>query len=380
MTLSLRLVLGLCLGIALSACKTRTIQEMNEESRAKMDLSSSAECDNALLDVNSFLALSPASEDDFKAAAEVCQDATPGSGAEGVADESGKSLCEAAATASQLALKGDAFVRWSSLASVPLTMSCRSFRKLGASNYGRKAYQQVDRVFLRSLLASESNPTAAVDSCAFSQPVPDVQFLSFVNGLMPVAIDEDLSTKSNSERIEYLDSKFALRKTSPRHQGLRKSEVYQAIPMSDAEIKFLKEEWSDGTMRTELISKPFMSYDVTPPAMVSGTFAFHTPRASLCAKLQDWQADAMKLAQTESSGNAIEKEVARLTRSCIAIHPFSDGNGRSCGLWSVHALARAGKTPSMRWPHEDYSVPLSDYTNYFLTGMENASKLALSLK
>jgi hypothetical protein len=365
------------LGFSVS-CKSRDFNKTEERAELNMVLTSTPECDEALMGMESLQTLSPNPADDEKAANEVCEDTSPGSGMDGVGDGTGRELCLEARKNSLLSDPAQ-FTRWSHLASVPLTMSCSSFKKLGASNYGRKAYKQVYRVFLRSLIVSPTPipKSSAPSDCASPEVQRDVDFLLHANSLLPLAVFEDLSKLSGAERISRLDSKFELRGDKA---GLRTGDVFQAIPMTQTEATFLRNEWSDGTMSVRFISKPFMSFDVTPPAMVSGQFAFHTPRAQLCQKLNEFQESANELDAKREDESAYAEGVAALTRRCIAIHPFGDGNGRACGLWSVQALARGKQLPSVRWPHADYSVSLPNYTAAFLRGIANSKKMISSMR
>ncbi len=359
--------------ILLTHCKSRNYNS----SKPKMVLNSSAQCNSALTNFVDFKNLSPRSDDDFLAANEVCSDATVNSGFAEIGDGSSKALCsEAHNQFPQInELK---FIKWSALSAIPISMSCNSFQKSGASHYGRKASKQVYKIFLRSLIPKELSPMkeTTLKKCSEELKKPDISFLVFANQNMPMAVNKDFSNFSTEDRIRYLDENFSVRGTL---EGIRKGDVFQGIPMTQTESDFLKSLWPDGTMHVENISEPFMSYDVTPPAMVSGDFAFHPPSSDICSKLTQFQLDIERLQQLKNDSKSYLNGVAELTRRCIAVHPFGDGNGRTCGMWSVFALTRNKQLPSVRWPHEDYSLSLSSYQSKFLEGIENSVALLKSI-
>ena len=220
--------------IFLTHCKSRDFNS----SKPKMVLNSSAHCNSALTNFGDFKNLSPRSDDDFLAANEVCSDSTVQSGFAEIGDGSSKTLCsEARKQFPQVSeLK---FQKWSALAAAPLSMSCNSIQKSGASHYGRKASKQVYKIFLRSLIPKGVLPIkgTTIQKCSEELKKPDISFLVFANQNMPMAVNKDFSNFSTEDRIRYLDENFSVRGTL---EGIRKGDVFQGIPMTQTESDFLK--------------------------------------------------------------------------------------------------------------------------------------------
>lgn len=363
----------------LNSCKTRHFSDRPADSRAMMVLTSTPKCDAALKDLSSLAELSATQSEDLAVAKELCSDVSPGSGLQHIPNRTGKALCEAAAKHVPFGTM-DAFVKWSAASSITHTMSCSSYGKGGAIRYGKKAYKQVLRVFLLALIPDPVPNQTSFGKCTFKGDTPDLNFLIKTNSLLPLTIRENLEHLNAQERTEYHDKIFTIRSASIK-TGIRTDEVFQGIPMTPEEVTFLEKEWSDGTMWVNE-REPFMSFDMTPPARVSGKFAYHTRSTELCAKLENFQSDALKFRKMNEGGTKSKTEtiaaVAELTRRCVAIHPFGDGNGRACGMWATHLLAQAKVLPSVRWPHPDYSITLKDYTERFSAGVDNAELLKAS--
>ena len=92
-------------------------------------------------------------------------------------------------------------------------MIYNSFQKSGASHYGRKASQQVYKIFLRSLVPRDIKPIkgTSLQKCSDEINKPDISFLVFANQNMPLAVNKDLSNLSTEDRIQSLDKDFSLR-------------------------------------------------------------------------------------------------------------------------------------------------------------------------
>lgn len=366
---TLRVVTLLAALLACAGCLKKVKDTNPPESAAKMVFESSPKCVSALTKPEEFAALSPQPAKDLQVISRFCG-ADAGPEAPQLGDVAWrKALCQRAQ--SRMNFKDEKTAsRWAFHSTAPLNMSCDSFQKGGAAYYGSLAYLQEMRTFLLAADKSVEAPSQDHAPCSFQAPTRDIDFLKWINSELPLMVKLDTKSMTLDQRIEAFDKAFDIRGAQ---SALRTTGVMQAIPMTADEIAFLKKEWPNGEMTTTYI-KDFFSHDVTPPAEVTGTVALHAQPDKLCGLLETWQKEATQLDSLASRPESYIRGVARLTRACVAIHPFKDGNGRACGLWSVRALARAGLPHSLRWPHPDYSIPLEDYTARFEKGVADSAR------
>jgi len=94
--------------------------------------------------------------------------------------------------------------------------------------------------------------------------------------------------------------------------------------------------------------------------------------------LEKWNQDAMAI--DSKSGQEVIDDIARLTRQCISIHPFSDANGRTCRVWMARQfLMRRMVTPLM-WSDQDILLEQKEWMNRVHLSVVQHQKLIASLK
>jgi hypothetical protein len=82
--------------------------------------------------------------------------------------------------------------------------------------------------------------------------------------------------------------------------------------------------------------------------------ARHTEPKLIPEKLEIWQSELTKAASLGQ--REYVDAIAHGVRTCIAIHPFEDGNGRSCRTWAAYALAQRKEYHPLLWQGEDVSL------------------------
>lgn len=84
--------------------------------------------------------------------------------------------------------------------------------------------------------------------------------------------------------------------------------------------------------------------------------------------LHQWQNEIATLAK--ASDDAFVVGIANAYRKCIAIHPFADGNGRTCKLWAIHALLRRNIPHPLLWAGDDILIAQQEWHVRFKQGID----------
>ena len=136
-------------------------------------------------------------------------------------------------------------------------------------------------------------------------------------------------------------------------------------PLSEDEIARLKEITGEGILSMTHYDTPWKN---AYGQMVTGDFLVYAKGDQVSKFLVKLNDDFLADSKVSDEQMYIDAS-ARLVRRCLAIHPFHDGNGRSCTLLGVWALARRGIPHSVTWAGEDILLRESDWRQKFRDGI-----------
>lgn len=258
---------------------------------------------------------------------------------------------------------------WVLQAVTPLNMGRKSFMEKDIGKYGADEYIKFTKVVLAGLTTTPQAslpPLNAQDipvSLSAADKYKDVHIMTQFN----VAIEAPKSrgirkfenvfadeTRLDNETPGTVDSKYAKILAS---NTLKDIVSIYSIP----EIRPLKTEKGES---------------------IWGKYAMYAVANKLPAMMQTWQA------QIDSTENAFrssknEKEfvesVSRLYVKCVALHPFRNGNGRSCRLWMVHAMARNKVPFPLLWSGDDFLLDEKEFASRFVQGVAEHRRLNSTL-
>jgi len=153
-------------------------------------------------------------------------------------------------------------------------------------------------------------------------------------------------------------------------------EVMHSIPLTPQEILAANDLAKDGYLSVHEIKTPFKN---AYGKMVTGQFIYYPPgnQVSNMLKKMNVQFSAELAAATKENDKITA--IARMVRRCITIHPFGDGNGRSCSVLGVWALARQGIPHSLQWAGEDILLGEKLWIERYRQGIEAHRQLLKTL-
>ncbi len=164
-----------------------------------------------------------------------------------------------------------------------------------------------------------------------------------------------------------------------RAQG---EEVIHGVPLDETDLTAAEEIQKEGLISVESYSEK-EAFKNSFGNMVYGKF-LHYPHSSnvvrLLKEFAQQYSESKKSFESKSisSANYIDS-VARLVRRCVTIHPFADGNGRTCQLWGLSALVRMQIPHALLWAGDDVLMLEKDFANQFSQGV-SGHKEFLNLK
>ena len=238
-------------------------------------------------------------------------------------------------------------VSWLVKAVAPLSMGCGSFSKNGILTYGSDSYINftniLQSIYLPPTAGGLIELKAKFNSTVFSGDAslyPIVDILRAINA----KVANNPSGKVRRAGEEVLDSN----------------------PLSEEEVIRLREITEEGILSMSHYDIPWKN---AYGQMVTGDFLVYAKGDQVSKFLVKLNDDFLADSKINDEQVYIDAS-ARLVRRCLAIHPFHDGNGRSCTLLGVWALARRGIPHSVAWAGEDVLLRELDWRQKFRDGVQ----------
>lgn len=236
---------------------------------------------------------------------------------------------------------------WILKAITPLNMGCDSFHKRGLLAYGKESYVSFANLLLTLYLPPKDSGLAPLDTKVKSprrndltSQYPIVDMLRAINAV--VANNPLGKTRVAGE------------------------EVLDSNPLSDLQLKMLKENMKEGILTSYHYDKPWKN---AYGQMVTGDFLGYAKGSNVERNLNEM--NDVFINETKSSDEQIHIEAtARMVRRCVGIHPFHDGNGRSCALLGVWALGQKNIPHSVIWAGDDVLLSPTEWAQRFQKGVD----------
>ncbi|MEI8025297.1 MAG: Fic family protein [Pseudomonadota bacterium] len=153
-------------------------------------------------------------------------------------------------------------------------------------------------------------------------------------------------------------------------------EVMHSVPLTPQQLGAANDLANDGYLSVHEITTPFKN---AYGKMVTGKFIYYPSGIQVSAMLEKMNVQfTSELAAAKNENDKIAA-IARMVRRCITIHPFGDGNGRSCTVLGVWALARQDIPHSIQWAGEDILLGEKLWVERFRQGIQAHRELLKTL-
>ncbi len=236
--------------------------------------------------------------------------------------------------------------KWILRAVTPLNMGCDSFQKKGLLSYGKESYLG----FANLLLALYLSPTDG--------------------GLAPLDIKFKTPNNSPTSRYPIVDMLRAINaKVADNPLGKTRAageEVLDSNPLTPEQMSMLNQNMKEGILTSYHYDKPWKN---AYGDMVTGDFLGYAKGSNVERHLKDLNDVFLNEGKSSSEQKYIES-TARMVRRCVGIHPFHDGNGRSCTLLGVWALGQRNIPHSIIWAGDDVLLSPTEWIQRFQKGVE----------
>ncbi len=252
-----------------------------------------------------------------------------------------------AAVKTMLNIQSSSEKKWILKAITPLNMGCDSFHKKGLLAYGKDSYVSFAGLLLALYLPPKNGGIALLDtkfkssgSNSSTSQYPIVDMLRSINA----KVTENSLGKTRKAGEEVLDSN----------------------PLSDQQLSVLKESMKEGILTSYHYDKPWKN---AYGNMVTGDFLGYAIGENVERHLKEL--NDVFITETKSSSEQLYiAATARMVRQCVGIHPFHDGNGRSCTLLGVWALGQRNIPHSVIWAGDDVLLSSAEWGQRFQKGVE----------
>ncbi len=231
---------------------------------------------------------------------------------------------------------------WIKRAFTPAQMACDSFQKGGGAKYGTAGYKSLIKAV--SVAATSEKLSSAEITFGPADPF--------------------------RSEAEFPDV-FALRAIRTVIVGgrgeLRTHDIIiDGTPLTGEQIHTVKGLASEGYLGIYHSDVPFKNaYD----EMVKGDFVQYPRLASVVPLLKKWQGEVNLIGKQAEPESVVVAQIAKASRACVSIHPFDDGNGRSCLIWAYWALSRKDIPFPVLWAGEDLFLTPEEYGKRFNEGI-----------
>jgi hypothetical protein len=233
---------------------------------------------------------------------------------------------------------------WVLYAFAPLSMGCRNYDQGGIQKYGSESFSNFVSTALRLVDRSASlliEPVKVNDLSFIGASNSQKEFVGMLN-----AINRSITGQSNA--------RF-------RSAG---EDVLHGIPLSAEEESQLKDIEKEGYLKVVTYAEPFKN---ASGDMVSGRFLLYPNGADVSRHIKELSATYERALSLET--NAYRAEAGKIMRRCITIHPFHDGNGRSCTLLAAWILAQRSIPHAVVWAGEDVLLKEEEFVSRFVEGI-----------
>jgi hypothetical protein len=152
-------------------------------------------------------------------------------------------------------------------------------------------------------------------------------------------------------------------------------EVMHSVPLTPEEEKVMVGIEKEGLLKVIAINQPFKN---AYGDMVTGRFISY-PRG------MDVSKHIAALAATYENSLAkpaaeFQDDAAKIMRRCVTIHPFHDGNGRTCTLIALWMQAKRQSPHAVIWAGEDILLPEEVFVQRFRDGVQFHENIKKSLQ
>jgi|GEM_PF-5913389 len=234
---------------------------------------------------------------------------------------------------------------------VPLNMNCDTYKSKGILKYGDDAWNGFVSTY--ALAASGSDELALRKHAIFSfgkfDSVSRYPMLNILRGL-------NKRISGTKEGGELRDGKTG---------------IFHSIPLTEKELLAFDKIRREGVIEVFERKEPFAN---AYGEMVSGKFIQYPEGPLLEALVEKFESEAQGVLKRADVRSTI-LGAGRLMRRCVSIHPFHDGNGRTCTLFAVYLLAKHGIPHSVIWAGEDVLLTEPEWISRFERGVSDHQAL-----
>ena len=248
----------------------------------------------------------------------------------------------------------ESLMQWILYALTPLSKGCKNYELGGVQRYGEKAFANFVAV--------------AVDSMR-SDPEGEPQRVG-----LSLRLNPNLSSTQKEFINALLNINRRIREDSDANFRTRGQDVIHGVPLTAQEELTVKEISSEGLLKVVTYDRPFKN---ASGDMVSGSFIQYPPGQEvfrLVASLAKFYEEAQKKDDEE-----YQRDAARIMRRCLAIHPFLDGNGRSCTILAIWMQSKRNLPHSVLWSGEDILLKESEFVLRYEDGIRFHKELRETL-
>jgi hypothetical protein len=252
--------------------------------------------------------------------------------------------------------------QWLARALAPITLGCETYTSSGPLRYGEDSMRNA-LALMADLLSGNLAATILAD---------DKRPLFSLDPFVP-----------RSSNVEIAILRAINERLAPGGKGKFRGRGEKRIhgdPLTPDQIAFVKDLEGEGIVSLHEDDTPFANAD---GVMVSGTFLSYPEGARVQGLMVDWQTRARALDSSSTSAKARDetvREVSKLMLDCIFVHPFGDGNGRTCTLWGAWKLSTLGIPHALLWSGSDNYLSYQDWAKLYGEGIARHERLLEELK
>lgn len=248
---------------------------------------------------------------------------------------------------------------WIIEAIAPLNMSRDSLVKHDVSKYGIWPFVSFTKMVVLML-----------------QDNPQNSFVNVSKDLFPAELRDEMDALPDVKLLVQLSSKI-LNKPSPVRVG--ENAIADETRLDNVKAGVIDAQYAQ-LLKTLSIRDFISVYSIPENKKLLndkgvpfwGSYIMYAKHDELPNLLRVWQKEIIAAGKnfdsTHNEASFIES-IARAYVRCVAFHPFSNGNGRTCRLWMVHALGIKNIPHSLMWAGEDFLLPENEFLSRFKEGV-----------
>lgn len=258
---------------------------------------------------------------------------------------------------------------WLLRAITPLGMGCSSFFERDITAYGQDSYVNFANLVLSMYLPSdaggikpltESRGRFSMDETRDPKKFPILATLRAINSQVAIASKGPNNRKLNPGEIIFTNPKGEFRDGDRIDSNVLNKEQVKQLEENIAGEKILQKYLNETEQKST-------SEDGTVTIIPPGTYLAYPPTSQVKSLLKKMNDQFMAESKATNEETIIDA-AATLMRRCVSIHPFGDGNGRTCTLIGVWVLAQRKIPHSVIWAGDDVLLKQSVWVNRYREG------------